>query len=208
MLEKGVPGSHFSKDPAEYSVIELKCWLKCHGEKRSGMKQELINRVQGSMVMKKGIDPKVDGGKWYDLKRRGKELQSLLQVTSIKIPSQGWECFPLVDIPTMFNYGHVYQYFIESIYNVSASVSDSDNDGNCAGGSGYATSGKPLQKGHNLMKSGFVNGIHDSRQEDHYFVIAHVHHSMKNDLPLGVLVVLRNISGSVQHATVEPLLSS
>ena len=29
--EGDVPGAHFSRDPAEYSVLELKRWSECHG---------------------------------------------------------------------------------------------------------------------------------------------------------------------------------
>ena len=39
LTEKDVPGAHFSEDPAEYSVVQLKRWLECHGEKRGERKQ-------------------------------------------------------------------------------------------------------------------------------------------------------------------------
>ena len=64
LSEEDVPGAHFSRDPAEYSVLELKRWLECHGEKKSGRKQELIERIRSCILLKKGIDPKVDYGKW------------------------------------------------------------------------------------------------------------------------------------------------
>ena len=77
MLAEGdVPGSHFTKDPAEYSVLELKRWFECHGGKKSGKKRELIDRIRSCIAIKKGIDPKVDGGKWYNQKRQERELQS------------------------------------------------------------------------------------------------------------------------------------
>ena len=38
LVEEDVPGACFSKDPAEYSVVELKRWLECHGVKRTGKK--------------------------------------------------------------------------------------------------------------------------------------------------------------------------
>ena len=37
--EEDVPGAHFTKDPEEYSVVNLKRWLECHGLKQTGKKQ-------------------------------------------------------------------------------------------------------------------------------------------------------------------------
>ena len=34
--EEDVPGAFFRKDPSEYSVIQLKRWLECHGLKQTG----------------------------------------------------------------------------------------------------------------------------------------------------------------------------
>ena len=34
--EEDVPGVFFRKDPSEYSVIQLKRWLECHGLKQTG----------------------------------------------------------------------------------------------------------------------------------------------------------------------------
>ena len=45
--EEYVPGAVLMKDPSEYSVLELKRWLECHGVKVIGKKQELIDRVRG-----------------------------------------------------------------------------------------------------------------------------------------------------------------
>ena len=59
------------------------------------------------------VDPKVDGGKWYELKRSG---SCISQPDIIQdIPNSGWSLFPSKNIPTMFNYGHVYYYLVESI---------------------------------------------------------------------------------------------
>ena len=35
------------------------------------------------------------------------------------IPQNGWQVFPSQNIPSMFNYGHVYYYLVESIENNS-----------------------------------------------------------------------------------------
>ena len=36
LSEEDVPGAFFRKDPSEYSVIQLKRWLECHGLKQTG----------------------------------------------------------------------------------------------------------------------------------------------------------------------------
>ena len=41
----GVPGAKFHKSPENYSVQQLKRWLKCRGIKVSGKRDELIARV-------------------------------------------------------------------------------------------------------------------------------------------------------------------
>ena len=66
------------------------------------------------------VDPKIDDGKWCELKKTGcfgkpADADSL-------IPQNGWQVFPSRNIPSMFNYGLVYYYLLESIEN------DSDND--------------------------------------------------------------------------------
>lgn len=63
--EEEVPGAKLAKDPARYSVAELGRWLECHGQKKRGKKQELIDRVRGCIKIRTRIDPSIDGGKWY-----------------------------------------------------------------------------------------------------------------------------------------------
>ena len=73
LVEDDVPGAKLVKKPEECSVEILKRWLECHGLKKSGKKSELINRVNQSISLIK-VDPKVDGGKWYDIKSKGEGL--------------------------------------------------------------------------------------------------------------------------------------
>ena len=40
-----VPGSKFERDPQEYTVDQLKRWLKCRGLKLSGKRDDLVKRV-------------------------------------------------------------------------------------------------------------------------------------------------------------------
>ena len=43
--EDDVPGSKFEREPEEYTVGQLKRWLKCRGLKLSGKRDELLKRV-------------------------------------------------------------------------------------------------------------------------------------------------------------------
>lgn len=44
-----VPGSKFEREPEEYTVDQLKRWLKCRGLKLSGKRDELVKRVSDSI---------------------------------------------------------------------------------------------------------------------------------------------------------------
>ena len=69
------------------------------------------------------------------------------------ITQNGWQVFPSRNIPSMFNYGHVYYYLVESIEN------DSDNEEHDAEESvvmtGDTVTAKPLKKGRALLESVF-----------------------------------------------------
>ena len=116
-------------------------WLE-----KSGRKGELIERVTLS-IGKIKVDPKVDGGKWYNIKRDGLIVFSndVFEPETLS-PVSGWHVFPSCDIPGM--YGHIYYYLVESVGNVF--VSDgSDEDENNASASKTVTA-KPLRKGRML----------------------------------------------------------
>ena len=72
-------------------------------------KKELVERVSLSVGIIK-VDPKIDGGKWYELKKGG-----IIKDTDVTLPIDGWKNFPSRNIPSMFNYGHLYFYLVESI---------------------------------------------------------------------------------------------
>ena len=140
------------------------------------------------------VDPNVDGGKWYELKRSG---SCISQPDIIQdIPNSGWRLFPSKNIPTMFNYGHVYYYLVESI---NAEMINDEDEG--YEGSDDATA-KPLRKGRLILSSGFVVNIQDNTMlNGDYLLRAHVHHSMKNTTPLNVCVHISLTSGSVKKCT-------
>ena len=43
--DDGVPGSKIEQDPENYTVEQLKRWLKCRGLKQSGKRGEIVQRV-------------------------------------------------------------------------------------------------------------------------------------------------------------------
>ena len=159
----------------------------------------MIDRVRGCLAIKKAVDPKIDRGQWYELKRTHLENNLTTSRPDLSIPNQGWKVSPPFNIPQMFNYGHIYLYLVESISDLGIrNVSDEEDDGL---ESGFASTAKPLKKGMNLAKSGFVENIQDNLINDSYYLCAHVHHSMKSDLPLNVFIALSCISGSIKFGT-------
>ena len=63
--EEDVPGVKLTKDPSACTIEELKRWLECHGSKKGGKMNELIERMRLSIGIIK-VDPKIDGGEWYE----------------------------------------------------------------------------------------------------------------------------------------------
>ena len=96
-----------------FNVITLE--EECHGQKRTGNKRELVSRVEGFILLKTPVDPKVDGGKWYAKKQQ--IAQDNLGVVQIVCPTTTlkWNTFPKLNIPLVFNEGHVYRYLIEEV---------------------------------------------------------------------------------------------
>ena len=83
---RGRSWSVFIKDPAEYSMAVLRRWLECHGQKKGGRKQDLMDRVRGCIVIKTKVDPKIDGGKWYSFKKQSSS-QSTASSTASAVSS-------------------------------------------------------------------------------------------------------------------------
>ena len=48
LKENDIPGAKLVREPSECSVEELKRWLECHGQKKSGKKHELVERKSRS----------------------------------------------------------------------------------------------------------------------------------------------------------------
>ena len=215
--DDGVPGSKIEQDPENYTVEQLKRWLKCRGLKQSGKRGEIVQRVSDCL---KGpnhriLDVSIDGGKWFAIKVL-KENEELSKKENVKeecvvpaVPASGWRSFPSYDIPVLFNYGHIYYYALESIRTVqldpSLDVRDEDinkeNEMEC--GLGHMTD-KPLKNGRKYVDSKFVHDLMDNKTEQHYFLKGHVWPSMRAELPHNVLIILSATSGAIIHASCYP----
>ena len=87
------------------------------------------------------------------LKERS-NVQGKCSVSAVPItPSSGWCVFPPHNIPSLFNYGHVHYYALESIQNI-------DDTQDIEDGLGHMTD-KPLKNGRKYVNSGFVHDLMD-----------------------------------------------
>ena len=66
----GVPGCKFEGEPANYTVEQLKCWLKCRGIKQTGEREDLLVRVKDCLNSGNShiLDSCIDYGKWLEAK--------------------------------------------------------------------------------------------------------------------------------------------
>ena len=204
--ETDVPGASLENPPDQCSNALLRRWLKCHGLSTTGVKAKLVDRVNVAIASGKKVIPGIDEGKWYNLKKdklstKDQETDDTAVHHDHAFPTQGWKSFPSRDVPKHFAHGHIYHHMVESISHTSSSDrnKNSDSSSSCSD-DGYATTAKPFQKGQRLMESGFVENIEDNSHEGAYFMRAHVHHSMKKENALKVLIGISKRSGFVLKA--------
>ena len=130
-------------------------------------------------------------------------MEPVVETCDISVPQNGWQVFPSKNIPSMFNYGHVYFYLVESVVNMnlpSDARMDDDEDFVDSMNTDTVTA-KPLKKGRGLLNSGFVENVQDNiTNSGDYVLRGHVHHSMKNLLPLSVTVIISGASGNIKKA--------
>ena len=213
--DDGVPGSKIEQGPQHYTVDQLKRWLKCRGLKQSGKREEIVQRVASCLQgwpNHRVLDVSIDGGKWLAAKvlKENEELKgretSNEQVAVPIVPEKGWSSFPSQDIPSLFKYGHIYHYALESIQTVQLDppkVVEAEDDQDEIDGLSHMTE-KPLKNGRKYVDSKFVHDLMDNKTDQHYFFRGHVWPSMRNDLPHNVLIVLSVTSGTVIHASCQP----
>lgn len=171
----------------------------------SGKRDELLKRV--SDCIKSGnhhtLDPSIDDGKWFSAKvlKENAKLQANCSLSSLPfVPSTGWRAFPSQNIPSLFNYGHVHYYALESVQDINGAEEIED-------GLGHMTD-KPLKNGRKYVDSGFVHDMMDTVNCERCFVRAHVWPSMRTEFPHNVIVVISVNSGAVLHASCEPCRAS
>ena len=212
----GVPGSKFEEDPENYTVEQLKRWLRCRGLKLHGKRADLIARVRDSLKSSNHyvLDPSIDEGKWLQakiLKEKNADQSTVKSLTIPITPKAGWKAFPSQDIPSLFNYGHVYHYALESLpcvpHDDSINSGDENDNNNLDNGLAHMTD-KPFSSGRKYVDSGFVHDVTDNKTDEHYFVRAHVWPSMKTELPHNIEITLSRKSGAVIHASCLPCKAS
>ena len=126
-----LPAPNLKGNRKTTTVDRLKRWLKCRGLKQSGKREELLKRVKDCIKSGdfRNLQPSNDDGKWFATKtiKETYELKDIFAVASLPvIPTTGWRAFPSHDIPSLFNYGHIHFYALESIGTVTHC--DEDND--------------------------------------------------------------------------------
>ena len=72
--------------------------------------------MKGLLKLNVKVDPKVNGGHWYNVKSSINKQNN--DSTNLLIPQVVWTMFPCQDTPVNFNYGHVCYYSIESVNNL------------------------------------------------------------------------------------------
>ena len=108
------------------------------------------------------------------------------------LSESSWKDFPSRNIPPMFNYGNIYYYLIESVPMVAEAFgNDSSSDSDYGEKEEFqVATAKPLKKGSYLVKSKFLDDVQDNEGYDSYALRAHIHHSMKKELPLSTQIAL------------------
>ena len=120
--DHGVPGSKFERAPEEYTIHQLKRWLKYRGLKFSRKREDLVQRVRDCVRSGNyhNLDPAIDHRKWFMAKVLQENSFVKTKSGSIFIPcfpSTGLPVFPSENIPSLLNYRHVHYYALESIQN-------------------------------------------------------------------------------------------
>ena len=137
----------------------------------SGKRDELLKPVND--CIKSGnhhtLHPSIDDGKWFSAKvlKENAKLQTNCSLSSLLfVPSTGWRALTSQNIPSLFNYGHVHYYTLESVQDINGAEEIEDRLGHMTD--------KPLKNGRKYVDSGFVHNIMDTVNGERYFVRAHV----------------------------------
>ncbi|XP_052131459.1 uncharacterized protein LOC113206488 [Frankliniella occidentalis] len=217
--EDEVPGAQLDIEKIEsYKNAQLVRWLQCRRLPLKGKRQALITRVENHMRNKVSslLYPGVDGGKWYELKR--KRLMSEAQQIISRLPQvQPWgpslfKPFPSVHIPNKYSSVKAKEYLKQipetrftydgGVEAVEAVESEPDSQGLVDFSVSTQSDRKnifvdgTLRRANLFIDSGRVVTIKDCQRNDHYFVNAMVHASYRN-VTYEVTVTISKKSGSV-----------
>ena len=158
------------------------------------------------------IDVTTDQGKWYESKLNDQcptpNDPHSTQDASSAVKSK-WVKFPGTSIPSMFNYGHIFHYIIETMPSLPAATwagGDDDDDQDDIDGQS-STTAKPLRRGQQYVDSKYVSDLMDKEDDTLYYLKASVNASMISTR-YSVLVKLSKTSGAVQDASCECKASS
>ncbi|KAE8737554.1 hypothetical protein FOCC_FOCC016990 [Frankliniella occidentalis] len=174
LLPNEVPGATLPyAEVKKNSMDDLRRWLECYGFSKLGIKDQLVSRVENVIRIKgnRAVDPQLDEGRWYTQKKNTQQT-TLVASQPTTFPTSGWDTFPSIQIPNMFNYGHIYFYLIESMPVYSdpslSIVEDSDSgfsdeESNqvvdpFADDAGSIQHCKKIRRGMVFLKSGHLNG--------------------------------------------------
>ncbi|KAK3931075.1 Ubiquitin carboxyl-terminal hydrolase 2 [Frankliniella fusca] len=214
--EDDVPGAKLDvHNIGRYLKTDLERWLQCRRLPLKGKRQALITRVKNHMRNKVSslLYPGVDGGKWYELKR--KRLMSEAQQIISRLPQvQPWgpslfKPFPSVHIPNKYSSWKAKQYLNqipETRFSYEGGVEAVESEPDSQGLVDFSVSTQSdrknifvdgtLRRANNFIDSGRVGTIKDCQRNDHYFVNAMVHASFKN-ITYEVTAAISKKSGSV-----------
>ena len=148
LTEDDVPGAKLLEPPEDCSVLQLKRWLECRGLPKSQKKKELIDLVKKALAsdLDLPIDVKIDGGKWYEAKSKTSPISDngnhYGENTS---ESLKWSVFPSVNIPELFDNGHLCHCLVEQPSQVVLNDDETYIDGD--------DTAKPLTKGKALYSA-------------------------------------------------------
>ena len=162
----------------------------------SGKRDELLKRL--SDCNKSGsqhtLDPSIDDGKWFSAKvlKENAKVQANCSLSSLPfVPSTGWRAIPMQNIPSLFNYGHVHYYALESVQDINGAEEierwTRTHDGQTVG------------KWQEIRGFRLCARYHGHGKWRTLFVRAHVWPSMRTELPHNIIVVISVNSGAVQN---------
>ncbi|KAK3929477.1 Putative ubiquitin carboxyl-terminal hydrolase 50 [Frankliniella fusca] len=203
LSEEEVPGAKLNMESLENCrKSALERWLLCRRINKSRNKQELISRIMNHQKTDKSklIFPGIDGGKWYELKR--KKLMEQVDTLSRRLPMMPlglsvFKSFPSAHIPNGFSFDKATEY-LQQIpltrfsYEHGVQSVECEPDEECLLDFSQPSDGVrknlsvngTMQRANQFVNSGRVLSVMDCERGDHYFIKADVHASYRTLLKI------------------------